>query len=600
MWALMSSNDRRRLLLLLPIVVVNALVQVVGIASVIPFLSLVSNPEAISTNRFLATSYDLLGFQSDRAFLVAVGVGVLVVLVLSNALTALSELLMLRYSWFLNHSISVRMLREYLYKPYAFFLDQNTAGLAKNLLAEAKLAVSGFLISGIHLVARGVVAVFILALLVAVNPSLALLTFGFLGGAYGAVFWFVRRRMTRAGQQRSLNERARYKAATEALLGVKDIKLMGREPVFIDRFRAPSKRFAHYMAQQQVISMLPRYAFETIAFGGMLIIVLFMLARGDELVGVLPTLGVYAFASYRLLPALQSLFSATTQMRFSVPAVNVLYDDLDRTPPPRPIPREDVEPLPFRDRLELKHLTFTYPGAHSPVLQDFDLTIRANTTVALVGGTGSGKTTTVDILLGLLAPEEGRLVVDGKEVTGENLAAWQKNLGYVPQQIYLADDTVAANIAFGVPAEEIDMEAVVRSAKLANVHDFIMSELDHGYDNRIGERGIRLSGGQRQRLGIARALYQDPDVLLLDEATSALDGVTEEAIFQAVREIGRSKTVIMIAHRLTTVRDSDVIFVLERGKLVGQGTYDELMATSPAFRAMARAGQHDDVAEPAP
>jgi len=588
MLELMSPEQRRSLLFLLPFVAGNALVQVVGIASIMPFLALVSSPDSVTSNAVLRVAYERLGFTSTGPFLIFVGVAVLVVMVGSNAFAAFTHLKLMRFSWEMNHLLSVRMLREYLYKPYVFFLNQNTAGLAKNILGEVKQAVSGYLVSAMSLVAQAISAGFILVLLVLVNPALALVTFVFLGGSYWLVFGMMRRRLSEAGKRRSAADKARYKAANEALAGAKEIKLLGKEQPFLKRFVGPSRRYGRSMAQQQVYAMLPRYAFETLAFGGMLLIVLYLLVQEQSLAGVLPTLGVYAFATYRLLPALQSIFGSLSSMRFSATSVEILHGDLERAAAPVARDRDALAPLPFRSTLELRHVTFGYPGAPRPVFSDFALTIAARTSVALVGATGSGKTTAIDLLLGLLVPQAGQLTVDGVAVDDDNVAAWQKNLGYVPQHIFLADDTVEANIAFGVPHDKIDRAAVEAAARKANIHDFIVGEMPKGYATEIGERGIRLSGGQRQRLGIARALYADPDVLVLDEATSALDNVTEESVFQAVNEIGKSKTVVMIAHRISTVRGCDAIHLLQEGRIVASGTYDELLETSPEFRTLAR------------
>lgn len=588
LYALMSRGERRRFFLLLPPVTIMALLQVVGIASVLPFLALVTNPGVIETNSYLAWAYDFLGFGSVDSFLIFAGLAVLVLLVASNAFTAFTEYLLLRYSWHLNHSLSVRLLKEYLAKPYVFFLDRNTAGLATNILSEVKQAVRGFVLASLQLITRGIVTAFILGLLVALYPLLALLTFGFLGAAYGVTFLLVRRGMAEAGRLRSQSDRARFQAASEALSGIKDIKILGREEPFLRRFERHSRTYEKQMARQQIIALLPRYAFETIAFGGMLLIVLVLLMQGSGVAQIVPTLGVFAFATLRLLPALQNLFASLTAMRFTTSSIDVLHRDLQATGR-HEMPAAASAPLPFERSLELRGIRFSYPGTDKPVLDDFGLKIEANTSVGLVGATGSGKTTTVDILLGLLVPEEGQLVVDGVPVTEENRRAWQMNLGYVPQQIYLSDDTIAANIAFGVRKDQVDMAAVERAARLANIHDFIVSDLAAGYETVVGERGVRLSGGQRQRLGIARALYHDPSVLVFDEATSALDGVTEESIFRAVAELGRSKTIVTIAHRLTTVRDCDRIYLLDGGEVEAAGTFDELMATSERFRAMANA-----------
>lgn len=591
MLELMSASDRRRLWWLAPLVTGNALMQVVGIASIMPFLSLVASPEIIQQDSALRWLYDALGFASTSSFLIFVGVAVLLALIASNAVAAWTQLMTLRFSWDMNHVLSVRMLRVYLAKPYVFFLGQNTSGLAKNILGEVMRAVEGFLISMVTLVARSVVALSVLGLLVFVDPWLALGTFAFLGAAYGGLFLRVRAGMAAAGQQRTIADRHRYKAATEALTGVKEIKVLGKEAPFLERFAVPSRSYARNEVRQQAIRMLPRYAFETLAFGGLLVIVLYYLARGEPLNTLLPTLGVYAFAAYRLMPALQAIFGATAGLRYHSAAVDVLYEDLERSSVNEPHAPDDGRKVSFRDRLDLRDVTFAYPGAAKPLLEAFDLRIDANTSVALVGTTGAGKSTVVDLLLGLLRPQAGALVVDGVVIDDEHVAAWQRNLGYVPQEIYLADDTVAANIAFGIPRDEIDMVAVERAARMAQLHAFIADELPEGYDTPIGERGLRISGGQRQRLGIARALFHDPDVLVLDEATSALDNATEDEFFRAIREIGRDKTIVMIAHRLSTVRDCDVIHLLDHGRVIASGSYRELLATSPEFRSLARSDE---------
>jgi ATP-binding cassette, subfamily B, bacterial PglK len=252
--------------------------------------------------------------------------------------------------------------------------------------------------------------------------------------------------------------------------------------------------------------------------------------------------------------------------------------------------REATPPLPFKHSLDLRNLVFSYPEAKEAAIKKLNLSLKANSSIAFVGSTGSGKTTLVDIILGLLTPDEGELAVDGVAITPKNVRNWQRNLGYVPQHIYLSDNSIAQNIAFGIPKDKIDLTAVEKAARIANLHDFIINDLPGGYETIVGERGIRLSGGQRQRIGIARALYHDPAVLILDEATSALDNVTEESVFEAIRNVAKSKTAIMIAHRISTVRDCDVIYVIEQGRIVSQGSYEELLGSSDRFRALAQAG----------
>jgi ABC-type multidrug transport system fused ATPase/permease subunit len=411
-----------------------------------------------------------------------------------------------------------------------------------------------------------------------------------LGGAYLVIYTTVRKKLGRIGKERVEAGRQLFQIAGEAFGGIKDVKILGKEQDFIKQFSAPSLLYSNHMATKHIIGILPKYALETVAFGGILLIILYLLVLERDISQVLPLLGLYAVAIYRLMPALQQIFQSVTKIRFHLAALDVLYKDVHYQPgeaPMRHIDRDNIKPLPFRRKLELRDITFRYPGAKAPVFEDFNLTIDANSSVAFVGATGSGKTTTVDIILGLIRPERGRLLVDDAEIGDGNLANWQKNLGYVPQHIYLFDKSVARNIAFGVPEDKIDRAAVERAAKVADIHDFIL-EMPDGYDTMVGERGVKLSGGQRQRIGIARALYHDPEVLILDEATSALDGVTEENVFAAVDALAGSKTIVMIAHRISTVRNCDVIYLLDRGRVIAQGSYEELLASSPQFRAIAQ------------
>jgi ABC-type multidrug transport system fused ATPase/permease subunit len=310
---------------------------------------------------------------------------------------------------------------------------------------------------------------------------------------------------------------------------------------------------------------------------------------GSSINEVLPTLGVFAFAGLRIFPAIQLMYLSLTTLRTTAATLDSVHRDYMEVvmqDGPRARRRHGTAPLRLKDHLELHEILYSYPLAERAALAGLSLEVRANTTVGIVGGTGAGKTTAVDVLLGLLHPQAGTLRVDGTAITPANLRSWQGVLGYVPQQIYLIDDSVSANIAFGIQPESRNQAAIETAARVANLHDFVLSELPQGYDTPVGERGVRLSGGQRQRIGIARALYHDPDVLILDEATSALDNLTERAVMDAVHALGHQKTIIMIAHRLSTVRNCDRIFLLEQGRVSAAGTYEELVAGNEIFRRM--------------
>ncbi|MDO8675138.1 MAG: ABC transporter ATP-binding protein [Candidatus Omnitrophota bacterium] len=589
-WFLLTLDNPRKLYITVIAIVVMSLFDMMGVASIFPFLSVMSDPEIIHKSHKIAWAYDRFGFTSINSFLIALGTASFVILIVSNVLRAVTMKSLIRFTWMKHQSIAKRLLAQYLYEPYAFFLNRNSSELTAYLMSEVARVVTGTLIPCMQIFARFLLIIFILGLLFLVNPLVVLLVLGVIGGGYAAIYLFFRNRIARTGEDFQKHSKIMYKTLNEAFGGIKDVKLMGKEHIFIEQYATQAKQIIHCYCSQFLIAQLPRYAFEAAAFGGILIIMMYMVIVTKDYQQIVPLVGLYALAAYRLMPALQQIFQDITSVRFSRSALNVVYNDFtqcaykDR----EPITPGTERPLPFSKSIEFRKLTFQYFKASKPVIEDFDLLINANTTIGLVGSTGAGKTTIIDILLGLLVPQKGDILVDGEKVDEKNIRGWQKNLGYVPQHIYLCDDTVTRNIAFGVPDHEIDAQAVRRAALLANIHDFVEKELPDGYETEVGERGIRLSGGQRQRIGIARALYHNPPVIVFDEATSALDGITEEVILEAIHHLAHRKTIVIIAHRLGTVKECDCIYLLEQGRIVNQGTYQELLANDQRFRKMAK------------
>jgi len=412
-----------------------------------------------------------------------------------------------------------------------------------------------------------------------------------IGAVYALVYTGVRNFLLQIGKERLAANKERFLLAQEATGGIKQVKVMGLEGEYIRRFRKSALSFAKHQVSSATIGLLPRYVLELVIFGGMLfLIMLLLVVRGEgNFEAILPLLGVFAVAGYRLLPALQQIFQSLTKLRFHRPALDRIFDDLAANGRSEiSIPNVSIsQRLGLRESLELTDVAFTYPHAVRPALQHVTITIPANTTLGLVGPTGAGKSTFVDLVLGLLQAQHGLVHVDGVPITKTNVRAWQRSIGYVPQRIFLTDDTVARNIAFGVPEAKIDMDAVKDAAQIADLHTFISGELPDGYQSMIGECGVRLSGGQRQRLGIARALYHTPDVLVLDEATSSLDNITERSVMDAIHNLGHKKTIILVAHRLTTVKLCDQILLFEDGRISASGTYDQLLRASRSFHAMA-------------
>jgi len=593
-YKLLSKNEKKKLFFLFAATLNMSFIEMVGIASIMPFMAVVSNPDVIRTNKWLRKIYVFYQFENTNNFLFFLGTILLVLLICSNLFKALTVWSTLKYGNRFNYVLSRRLLAQYLSRPYSFFLNRNTSDMGKNVLAEVRGAIDGCFLAGMQVLSSGLVILFIMGLLLVVDPYIALTIAFFLGGAYAVIFYLVRHRLTMISKEQVYAQTMKFKTASEALGGIKDIKILGRELQFLKNFVVHAERHSLNTVVAGTISLLPKYALEALSLGGILLITMYFIgAKNSSATQMVPILAVYSFAGYRILPALQQIFAGIATVRMNLATLKLLHRDLNvevsNYDPEFVLQNlEALQPVPLCNSLELKNVSFSYKAAQGSVVNEVNITITRNTSIGLVGATGSGKTTLVDIILGLLPPTSGQMLVDGTELSGETLAAWQRNFGYVPQQIYLCDDTITRNIAFGVPDEKIDMKAVIRAARIANLHRFVEKRLPNGYETIIGERGVRLSGGQRQRIGIARALYEDPAFLIMDEATNSLDGITEEEVMEALGALSGKKTIIMIAHRLTTVKDCDIIYIMEHGRITNQGTYEELQRSSAWFQSATR------------
>jgi len=583
----LTPRERRRFWLLLLMMFGMGLIEMVGVLSILPLLTVISNPDTIQTNQYLQTAYQLLQFDNHQNFLIFLSLFSLTFFLISQLFKTITIYTIICFAKLRGFSIGHRLLSTYLRQPYAWFLNRHSAELGKSILSEVDRLVERSILPALRQIAFTFIVLCLIALLLATNPIIAISMGLIVGSAYALIIYLSRHYLLRIGRENIKANEQRFRVIQEGIGGVKEIKLLGIEQSYISYFQKPGRLFAKYETIGQTINEIPRFALESVLFGTMLAVVIFMLIFAEgQLDALIPVLGIYAFAGARMLPALQHIYRSTASMRFSRPILEKIHTDLVGA-------AKDGDGggaggmLELQDRLELVGVTYTYPEAERPTLANLNMTIEAKTTVGIVGSTGAGKTTTVDILLGLLYPDEGAVVVDGVPVDAGNRRGWQRSLGYVPQQIFLTDDTLAANIAFGVSAEELDMTAVERAARMAELHDFVVTELPKGYQTEVGERGVRLSGGQRQRVGIARALYRDPSVLILDEATSALDNRTERAVMDAVHNLAHAKTIVMIAHRLSTVKSCDKIFMLEKGRCVAAGPYESLLEDNRAFRELA-------------
>jgi ABC-type multidrug transport system fused ATPase/permease subunit len=597
LYAILDHGERKSALILFILMLLSGLMGMAGVASMLPFLEVLANPDAIESKEYLSWAYHAFGFQSNYSFSIFLGCTVFVVIVSGIGLQALTGYITVRYTFMRGYEWSSRLMEAYFSRPYFWFLNRNSADLGKSILSEVEQVIHYTLLPFLQFLSGAIQSFFLVTLLLIVDPLVAILSFVILGSTYGIVYWKLKQYLEHIGKKRIGVNQKRFEIFQEAFGGIKEVKAAGLESGYIVSFRKAAIRYAKYKSHVGIISIIPGFAIQAIAFGGILIVLMYLLiSQGGNLLAVIPIMGMFALCALRLLPTLSLVYQSLTKMKSGKPALDILFKDIFEVVPGATNlnttkTQSDIFPMKFSNYIELKQVEYSYPKAHTSALKNINLKIKANTTVGFAGSTGAGKTTAVDIILGLLPPQKGELIVDGTAITSGNLISWQRAVGYVPQFIFLADDTVTANIAFGIPTNQVNHAAVVRAAKTSELHEFVKSELKDGYDTKVGERGVRLSGGQRQRIGIARAMYHDPDILIMDEATSALDNLTERAVMSAIKTLSSEKTIIMIAHRLSTVRDCDTIFLFEEGKLITQGSYEELLSTSTLFKKMVEANE---------
>ena len=575
---LLTPGERINAGLLILMTLIMALLDTIGVASILPFMAVLSNPSLVETNlilSYLFQSLKVFGVENNQQFLFALGVLAFTILVFSLAFKALTTFIQLRFVYMRGYSIGKRLVEGYLQQPYSWFLNRNSADLGKTILSEVHEIIGGGIRPMIELIAKSMVTIGILVLLFLTNIKLTIIVGFSLVGVYGLIYYFSSKYLYQIGKERLKNNQLRFTALSEAFGASKEIKVSMLEQFYIKKFSNSAKSFAQTTASSQIISFLPRFVLEAIAFGGIILLILYLMIHTGNFNDALPIISLYVFAGYRLIPAIQSIYVSLSSLAFVSPSLDKLYNDIKKLKSSNLDKDQDI--LPLKKTITLKNINFNYPNTSRKSLTNINLVIPIKSTVGVIGATGSGKTTIIDIILGLLEAQKGTLEIDNQIITKKNLKAWQRSIGYVPQNIYLSDDTVAANIAFGVEPKDINQKNLEKVSKIASLDEFVINELPNQYNTIIGERGIRLSGGQRQRIGIARALYKAPKVLILDEATSALDNQTEQAVMNSINNLSKDITIILIAHRLNTVKNCDIIFKLKNGKVIEQGNFDKLV-----------------------
>jgi ATP-binding cassette, subfamily B, bacterial PglK len=552
----------------------QAVFQVIGATSIFPFLALAADPDRIRRSHFGTLFLSLFPPMENFQLLIITGVIAIVGVLFSNAINLLSEYARTCYAGNFAHWLRVRLLRRMASQPYTYFLQRNSGDLLKKIFTDVTNYTIGVLLPLLDTVARALTAVLLLATLFLVQPVIALSAAIGLGGFYVITFRLLARKRREVDENLRIHATGFYREAHQMLGGIKPVKVHRAEEHFLARFAGHSVIIAKMSARVSIFNTA-RYVVEPLAFGGLVVAVLLLAAKGRDFSDILPNLGVMALAGYRLLPSLQLLYSQLTQVSSMRHAVDEVYDEFveaetDGSVSPAISSDALARARPFRwnDSITLREISFRYPGASRPALDALSLTIPKNTSLGVIGPTGSGKSTLVDLLLGLYQPTAGEILIDDEPLTPALVPSWQASIGYVPQDIFLIDDTIARNIAFGLPDTEIDPARLREACVMAQLLEFIEIELPAGFDTIVGERGIRLSGGQRQRIGLARALYHRPSLLILDEATSALDIATEAKLLEALRSLAGKLTMVVAAHRLSTIAGCDKVVDLSNKSAV--------------------------------
>lgn len=579
------ASELRHGMFILLLAMLVSLLEIVGIASMMPFFALIGNPQSISTNGILSFLYASFGFETYSSFIMFIGLAVIGVIAFSNLVKGISAHYTNLFTGSLRQSLQSRLLKSYVNQPYKYFLSKNTSELNKIIWSDIEFVI-GYGVTPLLQMFSNIILLFLALILISLVQFKVAVSIMILVSSFALIFWlYLRNRSQNTAERRGEAAKHSYIVLNEVLGGIKDVKVYQRENNFIEKFNKNNKIYANLWAKSTTAAQLPKFVLETVAFSLLIGVTLIMLYTLKDIGALLPVLGVYAFAAYKIIPAIQIIFQGVSSLKQGWPSLQIIQHDLQSTET-----QEDIKSLvleiPFSNSIKLNSIVYRYPNSDRKILDGLDLTINCNSTVGIVGGTGAGKTTLVDLLLGLHEPESGTISVDSRVICHENIHAWKNMIGYVPQTIFLTDATITENIAFGLGFEEIDFDNVKRASNLASLDEFIMNDLPDQYNTIVGERGVRLSGGQRQRLGIARALYRNPKVLILDEATSSLDNITETYIIKALDNIKGSCTIIIIAHRFTTIQKCDNIIILKDGQIVDEGIYDKLIETSKEFKKL--------------
>ena len=560
-----SKRDKVKLLLLMIIVIGGSFLELMAVSIFSPFINVIMDPEKLHENAIIAYFYQLFNVQSIEYFLAIVAAGIIVIYVVKNIYVIAEKNAIYRFSYRIQRNISTDLLKAYMREPYTFHLNKNISVLQRSMQEDTDQFTKG-IIHIMEMAAEVCVCIALGIYLFIESHSITIIIAGLLVFCL-AFFSFISKKYSSAwGREGQQYKSKIYQWMNQSLGGIKEIKVLNREEDFIEHYDSYFSKYVRVLRLNRLIGVVPKYIIEMVCMTGLLAAVIFKIFFGQrELIDFVPQLAVFAVAAFRLLPSVGRINEHLSAVLYAMPSLDLIYNDLKEVEKTYTDKQERDKTWRLQDKIEVRKVTYRYPDGDVNVIENASFMIKKGQTAAFVGTSGAGKSTIVDVLLGLLPPQYGKIYADGMNIY-KNLLTWQMEIGYIPQTIYLSDDSIRNNVAFGIKEDKIDEEAVVRALKQAQLYDFV-EVLPEGLDTFVGDRGVRLSGGQRQRIGIARALYHDPEILVLDEATSALDNETESAVMEAIEKLQGQKTILIIAHRLTTIQNADVIFEVNDGKV---------------------------------
>ena len=589
---LLNLEQRNNLYLLQILIIIMSFLEVLSVLAVGPFVTFLGNPNVLNTNKYFIFFYNYFNFTNENTFLIFLSFCVLIIMVISAIVSMFTIWCLSMYGAKVGADLSNRLYNFYIHQPWLFHSVNNSSTLT-NKISQECLRITNTIISPLMFLNAKLAVIFFISLgIIIYNPVISMFGLFIFSISYLILYRFVRKKYHRNGKVITDGQKIRFKLMSEGFGGIREILLMGRQKHFVKNFSNASSNFAYATGNTSVLSLIPRYAMELLAFGSVIILVLFFLInQNNSLIGILPILSIFAVASIKILPAFQQVYANISFIKGNLASFEVLKEDLKNSTKEKNITDklDQFSKWNPKKNIEFKNICFDYPNSSKKTLNNLNFKIKINTITGFVGKSGSGKSTTLDVLLGLITPKSGKIIIDGIELSPLNVRKWQNDIGFVSQSIFLADVSIKENIAFGIPGHLIDEKRISLAAEMSLLNEFI-SELPNGINTIIGERGVQISGGQRQRIGIARALYRNCSILVFDEATSSLDTVSEKHIMQTINNLSGKKTIILVSHRLSTVRDSECIYLMEEGQIIDKGNFDDLLNKNKFFKKMVSNG----------